>query len=627
MSTSSSFQTAQSPLRRLPSALALPALRRRLERAGARPPRSEEELVTALEVDPLAAARALRAARPAAFGGCDALPSARQLVRALGPSVAARLFTCDVAESTPQGELLELWTHALATAHATRELAAQTDLVAPDAAYLAGLVHDLPEWLRLLERGCARAGTRPTDWVVHWQLPEAIHSLLLDLNVEARTDNTDTPPNLAALVRAGELLAELAGFRHPGRAERAFEGVVRELDPAQQQVGERLREQVEAALAPLGLDANREPARAQARSDDSWAPPAGAATADTDALLLDALSGPQAQRYRDIVATLTGAAVHGGGFDRALIATWDAERATLTLRAKQDATARRLVDARLQPSRPEAAMLQQALEARVPAHLVAEPNGDSALLRALATDELLAVPLNCDLERPSFLLVDRAVTLAPIGAAPELRAVQALGMTGSLLIQNLLLRRRRQRAQKFALTDPLTRLFNRRMGIHSLEQAVARTERDRSPLTVLMCDLDHFKQLNDTHGHLQGDAALRATAEVLRTMVRKNDTVCRYGGEEFLVVLPDTTPDEATVLATRMFTAVHARGEALELPLSVSIGLTCYRFGDSVESMLLRADRALYASKDYGRNRFSADVEPDDDEPITPAPDHPGDAA
>ena len=103
-------------------------------------------------------------------------------------------------------------------------------------------------------------------------------------------------------------------------------------------------------------------------------------------------------------------------------------------------------------------------------------------------------------------------------------------------------------------------------------------------------------------------------------MVRRNDTVCRYGGEEFLVMLPDTTPDEATVLATRMFTAVHARGEALELPLSVSIGLTCHRFGDSVESMLLRADRALYASKDYGRNRFSADVDYEDDAPADAEP-------
>ena len=102
--------------------------------------------------------------------------------------------------------------------------------------------------------------------------------------------------------------------------------------------------------------------------------------------------------------------------------------------------------------------------------------------------------------------------------------------------------------------------------------------------------------------------------------MRASDTVCRYGGEEFLVVLPDTTPDEATVLATRMFTAVQERGDELELPLTISIGLTCYRYGDTVESIMHRSDRALYASKGYGRNRFSADVEDEDGEPAKEAP-------
>jgi diguanylate cyclase (GGDEF)-like protein len=127
-----------------------------------------------------------------------------------------------------------------------------------------------------------------------------------------------------------------------------------------------------------------------------------------------------------------------------------------------------------------------------------------------------------------------------------------------------------------------------------------------------MCDLDHFKRLNDTLGHVRGDAALRSTADVLRHSVRKSDTVCRYGGEEFLVVLPDTTPDEATVLAARMFTAVQARGETLGLPITISIGLTCCRPGDTLETILMRADHALYASKGHGRNRFSADIEADE---------------
>jgi diguanylate cyclase (GGDEF)-like protein len=100
---------------------------------------------------------------------------------------------------------------------------------------------------------------------------------------------------------------------------------------------------------------------------------------------------------------------------------------------------------------------------------------------------------------------------------------------------------------------------------------------------------------------------------VLRQTLRRSDTICRYGGEEFLVVLPNTTPDEATVLATRLFTAVQTRGETMGLPVTISIGLTNYRDGDSVESILQRADHALYASKDYGRNRFSVDIEGPDE--------------
>jgi len=183
--------------------------------------------------------------------------------------------------------------------------------------------------------------------------------------------------------------------------------------------------------------------------------------------------------------------------------------------------------------------------------------------------------------------------------------VSTLAVTAAMRMQNLLLQRRCKRAQKFALTDPLTRLYNRRMGIASLDQAMARSQRSGVDLTVLMIDLDQFKKLNDTYGHVQGDQALRATADVLRMTVRKGDTVCRYGGEEFMVVLPETSTEEAAVLATRLFTAVEARGHEEKLPITVSIGQASVRQGDTAESLLNRADKALYASKAGGRNRFS----------------------
>lgn len=608
MSTSSPLPSAGNPLRKLPSILATPTLRRRLERAGTVPPQREDELVALLELDPLAAARALRAAKPAIFREADSIPSARELVRCLGTQLSARLFACDPCRVADEDGLLQLWMRAVATAHAARDFATHTGHMDPDAAYLAGLLRDLPSWIRRLE-AADQSDSLPTDWVVHWQLPAPIVALILDLSIEQRAVTAEEPLSDIAMIRSAELCADFAGFRHPDEQASSLTELERELRPSQLQVAVQLRERVEAALTKCGLHHADQP-QPDARPRAEW----GRSTAPhgLEDLVLQVLGATHPQSYRKIISRLTEAAMSTGQFDRVFFAKWDASNSMMTLRSQPGTTSSRLVEPRMKCSRPESELLQRALQTQTPAHLKAEPNGDSSMLRALSTDELLAAPFNADFEQPSFMLIDRSLTLTPLGDESESRAVQALSMAGSLLVQNQLLRWRRERSQKFALTDPLTHLFNRRMGIHSLEQAVARTERDRSPLTVLMCDLDHFKRLNDTYGHLQGDAALRATADVLRTIVRTNDTVCRYGGEEFLVVLPDTTPDEATVLATRMFTAVHAHGEALQIPLTVSIGLTCHKFGDTVESILHRSDRALYASKGYGRNRFSADVDTDD---------------
>lgn len=617
MSSPAIITSSENPLGKLPSVLAIRDLRRRLGRELRGRSVDQEEVVRILQLDPLAVVRGLRAAAAPIFGAPASGWSVRSMAERLGPALSRRLLkspTLGVAGTT---SLRRLWLHAIATGLAAQELAAQTGIVDPEQAYLLGLLHDLPMWLDLVDAAGANAAVgaarQSIDWISHWQLPTDLVALIEARRQAPGHPFIERPSDTTALVFAAELLAELADFGHPDDdlESEAAGAVLAAADKSDLVAAQKLRRQVEATLRTFGLD----PTLPDVDPDDEQEPRlnAGRQHGELHDVVLSVLGCTRSESYRGIVTALTAAGVRYGGYDRALFVRWDQSSARVLVRSKADSSARRLVTTTLVPTPGEVAVLRQALLEERPVVIGAEIGQRLGVLAALSTDELLAVPLNRAFATPGFLLLDRSLSSMPIQPDRDVSMAMTLGMTGSLLIENLLLRRRRQRAQKFALTDSLTRLFNRRMGLVTLDQELARAARAEQPLTVLMCDLDHFKLLNDSHGHLQGDLALRATAEVLRQTLRRSDTICRYGGEEFLVVLPNTTPDEATVLATRLFTAVQTRGETMGLPVTISIGLTNYRSGDSVESILQRADHALYASKDNGRNRFSVDVEGPDD--------------
>lgn len=601
--------------------LAVRDLRRRLRhhlRGRALP---DEEVVQILELDPLAVLRGLRAAAAPVFGGGPAVWTVRTMVQSLGPAVARRLLDTPVQGVAGTTPIRRLWLHSIATACAARELARRSGLFDPDTAYLAGLVHDLPHWLTLVsqhQQGQPVAGTA-AEWLAHWQLPAWLHTALP--RVEAGKDAA--PSGLAGLILAAELLAELADFHHPDRSDDLAQAFVTaekdELIAAQ-----RLRREVESRLRRLTIDFAVPDFDAElaisSGDDDEALPFGGCRHGGLDEVVLNVLSCTRSSSYRGIITALTAAAVRYGGYDRAFYVKWNRDQGTLVLRSKADSSARRLAITSVRPDPDEVAALRRALAEERPARLCARRGSTAGLLALLGADEALVVPLNGEFATPSFLVLDRSLSLRPIQLIDDASTATTLGLTGSLLTENLLLRRRRQRAQQFAMLDPLTRLFNRRMGLHTLDQEIARADRSAQPLTVLMCDLDHFKHLNDTFGHLQGDHALRASADVLRQTLRRSDTICRFGGEEFLVVLPDTAPEDATVLATRLFVAIEECGHQIGLPLTVSIGLTALRPNDTKETLLHRADQALYASKGFGRNRFSADTD-------EPAPAAPGPAA
>jgi diguanylate cyclase len=160
-----------------------------------------------------------------------------------------------------------------------------------------------------------------------------------------------------------------------------------------------------------------------------------------------------------------------------------------------------------------------------------------------------------------------------------------------------------------SLTDPLTTLANRKFFDLTLEKAIAEAVKTGEPLSLLMADIDHFKKINDTFGHLTGDQVLRRVAHAMKQNIKGQDLAARYGGEEFAIVLPRTSLDRAGAVAEQIRNAITAKplmkrstGEQLGR-VTISIGLAALRPDDTPHSFIGRADAALYVAKRQGRNR------------------------
>ncbi len=164
------------------------------------------------------------------------------------------------------------------------------------------------------------------------------------------------------------------------------------------------------------------------------------------------------------------------------------------------------------------------------------------------------------------------------------------------------------RLERLAAVDPLTDAYNRRFGLARLREEFSRAVRAENPLGVLMLDLDHFKAVNDTYGHLVGDRVLRAVAAACRRVVREGDVLVRYGGEEFLVLLPGAGPEDVRQVGERIRRAVaetSVEDGDLRVGVTVSLGGATYReTSDSTDSLVALADGALYEAKEAGRDRL-----------------------
>lgn len=159
-----------------------------------------------------------------------------------------------------------------------------------------------------------------------------------------------------------------------------------------------------------------------------------------------------------------------------------------------------------------------------------------------------------------------------------------------------------------ATTDRLTGATNRHVFEMMFEQTVKASKRRGDAVCVISLDIDRFKAVNDEFGHPGGDAAIKALADLIRAQMRDSDTVCRWGGEEFLILMPNCTADKAVCRAETLRDAVRQQPIPFgreQIQLTVSMGVAQYRYGEGLETLLARVDAALYNSKHEGRDRVT----------------------
>jgi diguanylate cyclase (GGDEF)-like protein len=187
-----------------------------------------------------------------------------------------------------------------------------------------------------------------------------------------------------------------------------------------------------------------------------------------------------------------------------------------------------------------------------------------------------------------------------------------IAITGVFIGRNLQisaqLRESEKRYRQLSITDDLTGLYNSRHFFKQLEAEIERTNRYGHPLSLLMIDLDDFKQYNDTYGHIAGDRFLENVGKILRKSLRKTDSAYRYGGEEFAVILPESAGEEALHFADRIRQAFESLASSAQpgqgMGVTVSIGVAQYINREDITPFIKRADKSMYTAKNSGKNRI-----------------------
>ncbi len=198
-------------------------------------------------------------------------------------------------------------------------------------------------------------------------------------------------------------------------------------------------------------------------------------------------------------------------------------------------------------------------------------------------------------------------------------------LSSKTTVRTILDVRRIAKLKAESITDPLTGIFNRRYLMRRLKEEIERSHRYKTPLSLAIFDIDNFKMINDTYGHLVGDKVLILICSMIQENIRKTDFAARYGGEEICILMPDTKPSKAFHVAERIRTKIQETsicfeqdGAQLQINVTVSVGIASLSNANSPEELIKQADNNLYKAKRMGKNMVIGHNEPDHDETSAP---------
>jgi len=545
------------------------------------------------------------------------------------------------------------WRHSLAVASAARLIAAASKLSMPDEAYAAGVLHDVGRailanfWPKTYEEILDLAGTGDFTYtaaerevlgfthtdigsqaLLRWGLPEVLREAVSfhhRLISSPPTDNLPPGRRLALLVSVADDLAWRRGFGLEFPDAAISPSVLRMLKRSHgvdvaTDIAEGMEQDMRSAAEVLGVDlpdsgglreqleqANARLAELTAKVNDLAARKHSQKNL-TAVLDRFAESVKHLMNSKEIIALLLRTVVEGAGFERALYLEFSPDKKRLHGQAFFDKThfATDVTSKVLDVSEGPVAELVSGGKRL----LVLEANESASALPAeFGSERTACAAVATPREALGVILADNFFSGSEI-AGEQLNTVGMLADQAALGLESIRMYDRLESMKKLAETDGLTGVKNRRALLDVLAGEVARSSRYGTPLSLLMIDIDHFKRINDELGHSVGDRVLKEAGKMLVAFTRKVDVVGRYGGDEFVVVLPSTAREQAIICAERLHKGLTSLPCSKRLKdsgifLSASIGGAGFDAATdrTPADLVERADKAMYAAKERGRDR------------------------